>query len=60
MIVNNKGTIQIDAENVYRAQNTDGVLMTIRSWITDYSGEVDDKNINMQEIEELHSEVKQL
>ena len=43
-----------------RAQNTDGVLMTIRSWKNEYTGEVDDKNINMQEMEELHSEVKQL
>ena len=34
--------------------------MTIRSWINEYTGEVDDKNINMQEMEELHSEVKQL
>ena len=34
--------------------------MTIKSWINEYSGEVDDKNITMQEIAELHSEVKQL
>ena len=50
IIANNKGQIQIDAENLCRAQNTDGVLMTIRSWIKEYTGEVDDKNINMQEM----------
>ena len=60
MIANNKGQIHIDAENLCRAQNTDGVLMTIRTWINEDTGEVDDKKINMQEMEELHSEVKQL
>ena len=30
------------------------------SQINEYTGEVDDKNINMQEMDELHSEVKQL
>ena len=58
MIANNKGKINIDA--LYRAQSTDGVMMTIKSWINDYSGEVDDENINVQEMAELHSEVKQL
>ena len=34
--------------------------MLVRSWINEDTGEVDDKKINMQEMEELHSEVKQL
>ena len=34
--------------------------MKTMSWINEYTGEVDDKNINMQEMEELHAEVKQL
>ena len=55
-----KGIINIDADNLYRAQCTDSVMMTIRSWINEYTGEVDDKNINMQEMEELHAEVKQM
>ena len=60
MIASNKGIINIDADNLYRAQCTDFVMMTIRSWINMYTGEVDDKNINMQEMEELHAEVKQM
>ena len=60
MIAKNKGMINIDADDLYRAQSTDGVLMTIKLWINEYLGEVDDKNINMQEMAELHSEVKQL
>ena len=32
----------------------------IRTWINEDTGEVDDKKINMQEMEEMHSEVKQL
>ena len=53
MIAYNKGMINIDAEDLYRAQRTDGVMMTIKLWINEYSGEVDDKNINMQEMDEL-------
>ena len=60
MIASNKGIINIDADNLYRAQCTDSVMMTIRSWINEYTGEVDDKNINMQEMDELHAEVKQM
>ena len=53
MIAYNKGMINIDAEDLYRAQRTDGVMMTIKLWINEYSGEVDDKNINIQEMDEL-------
>ena len=60
MIAYYKGIINIDAENLYRAQSTDGVIMLIMMCINEYTGEVDDKNINMQEMDELHSEVKQL
>ena len=60
MIASNKGQIGIDAENLYRAQNEDGVLTMVKSWINNHTGEVEDKNINMQDMEELHSEVKQL
>ena len=61
MIAYNKGMINnINAENLYRAQSTDGVIMTIKLWINEYTGDVDDKKINMQEMDELHSEVKQL
>ena len=60
MIAYNKGIININADDLYKAQSTDGVLMTIKSWINEYSGEVDDKNIDRQEMAELHSEVKQL
>ena len=60
IIAYNKGIINIDADDLYRAQSTDGVLMTIKSWINEYSGEVDDKNIDMQEISEFHSKVKQV
>ena len=60
MIAYYKGIINIDAENLYRAQSTDGVIMIIMMCINEYTGEVDDKNINMQEMDELHSEVKQL
>ena len=36
-------------------------MITIRSWINEYTGEVDNKNINnMQVMEELHAEVKQI
>ena len=56
VIAYNKGMINIDTDDLYRAQSTDRALMTIKSWIN----EVDDKNINMQEMAELHSEVKQL
>ena len=55
MIAYNKGMINIDADDLYRAQSADEVLMTIKSQINEYSGEVDDKNINMQEMAELHS-----
>ena len=34
--------------------------MTIKSWINEYSSEVDNININMQEMAELHSQVKHL
>ena len=54
MIAYNKVMIYTDEDDLYRAQSTDGVLMIIESWINEYSGEVDDKNINMQEIAELH------
>ena len=60
MIASNKGIINIDADNLYKAQCTDGVLMTIKSWIDEYTGEVDDKKINLQEPEELYQEVKQM
>ena len=60
MIASNKGIINIDADNLYKAQCTDGVLMTIKSWIDKYTGEVDDKKINLQEMNELHEEVKQM
>ena len=60
MIAYNKGMINIDADDLYRAQSTDGVLMRIKSWINEYSGEVDDKNINMHEMAELHLELKPL
>ena len=43
MIAYNKGIININADDLYRAQSKDGVLMNIKSWINDYSGEVDDK-----------------
>ena len=43
MIANNRGQIQIDAENLCRAQNEDGVLMLVRSWINEDTGEVDEK-----------------
>ena len=43
MLAYNKGMINIDAEDLYRAQSTDGVMMMIKSWINEYSGEVDDK-----------------
>ena len=46
MIAYNKGMININADDLFRAQSTNGVLMTIKSWINEYSGEVDDKNIN--------------
>ena len=46
ILANNKGMIQNDAENLYRAQSTDGVLMTIMSWINEYTGEVDNKTLS--------------
>ena len=55
MIAYNKGIININADDLYKAQSADEVLMTIKSQINEYSGEVDDKNINMQEMAELHS-----
>ena len=60
MIIYNKGIINIDADDLYRAQSTDGVLLKIRWWINEYSGENDDKNMSMEEMDELHSEVKPL
>ena len=60
MIANNRGQIQIDAENLGRAQSEDGVLMLVRSWVDENTGEVNDKKINMQEMEDLHSEVNEL
>ena len=60
MIANNKGQILIDAENLGRAQSTDGVLMLVRSWIDENTGEVDNKRINEEEMEDVHSEVKEL
>ena len=40
MIANNRGQITIDAENLGRAQSTDVVLMLVRSWIDENTGEV--------------------
>ena len=57
MIASNKGIINIDAD---KAQFTDGVLMMVKSWIDKYTGEVDDKKINLQELDQLHQEVKQM
>ena len=34
--------------------------MLVRSWVDDSTVEVSDKKINMQEMEDLHSEVKEL
>ena len=44
MIAYNKGMINIDADDLYRAQITDGVLMTIKP----YAGDVDDKKMHMK------------
>ena len=41
MIASNKGIINIDTDNLYKAQCIDGVMMTIRSLINEYTGEVD-------------------
>ena len=59
MIANRGGQIEIDAENLGRAQSTDGVLMLVRSWINENTGEVSEKKINMEEMEDVHEEVKQ-
>ena len=37
MIAYNKGIININADDQYRAQSTDGVLMMIKLWINEYS-----------------------
>ena len=60
MIANRGGQIEIDAENLGRAQGTDGVLMLVRSWIDENTGEVNDKKINMLGMEDVHSEVKEM
>ena len=40
MIANRGGQIEIDVENLGRDQSTDGVLMLVRSWIDENTGEV--------------------
>ena len=40
MIANRGGQIEIDAENLGRAQGTDGVLMLVRSWINENTGKL--------------------
>ena len=55
MIAYNKGITNNVTNDLYRAQSTNGVLMTIKSWINEYSGEVVDKNIDMQEVKQLYT-----
>ena len=51
--------IGVDEADLYRAQGKDGVLQLLKSWIDKNTGKVDNRRINLEEMEEQHTKVKQ-
>ena len=54
-----QGKIGVDAADLCRAQGKDGVRQLVKSWIDKNTGKVDNKQINLEELEEWHMELKQ-
>ena len=55
-----QGKIAIDQYDLERAQIEDGSISLVKSWFNKNTGKVDDKNIDTEEFETLHSDVLQL
>ena len=47
-----QGKIGVDAADLCRAQGKDGVRQLVKSWIDKNTGKVDNKQINLEELEE--------
>ncbi len=55
-----QGKIAIDQYDLEKAQIEDGSISLVKSWFNKNTGKVDDKNIDTEEFETLHSDVLQL
>ena len=55
-----QGKIAIDQYDLEKAQMEDGSISLVKSWFNKNTGRVDDKSIDTNEFETLHSDVLQL
>ena len=54
-----KGKIGVDAVDLHRVQGKEGVLLLVKPWIAKNTGNINDEQINLEELERQHAEVKQ-
>ena len=45
--------------DLHRVQGKEGVLLLVKPWIAKNTGNINDEQINLEELERQHAEVKQ-